>query len=402
MSFTDLMMDPVTPLWAWIVLAGLPALVLAMVAFNAFAWPRGRAGGRMPGRVSVLIPARDEAARIEACVRAALANAPDEVVVYDDGSTDGTAQIVGRLAGEDRRVRLMAGGPLPAGWVGKPHACHHLARAATGDVLVFMDADVVATPECLPRIASLFARLRAEVVTAGTRQVTGTFAERLVIPLLHLTYLAWLPVPLVWRSRDPRFLIANGQLLAVRRAAYDAAGGWAAVRAEVVDDMAFCRRVKQSGGRVVFADGHRMARCRMYAGAGEVWRGFSKNLYEGVGGRPLGLLMFALLYAAVFLAPYAAVLRAFFAADSGFTIGGHYWDVTVPALLGVACNLLMRTVLALRYRQPLEGIVLHPLSVLALLGIALNSARWSLGGRIRWRGRTYAARGERIAPAARE
>jgi glycosyltransferase involved in cell wall biosynthesis len=371
----------------WLLLAAPPLFVLGLVLFNLAVWPRGRADGRIAGRVSVLIPARNEAATIERCVRAVLAGsqAPDEVIVYDDDSSDGTGDLVARLAAEDARVRLLRGVPLPAGWVGKPHACHRLAGAATGDVLVFLDADTEATPECLARIGSLLDRLRADVVTAGTRQVTGTWAERLIIPLLHLTYVAWLPLPLVWRSRDPRFLVANGQLLALRRAALDAAGGWAAVRAEVVDDMAICRRVKEAGLRVVFADGQRMARCRMYRGAGEVWRGFSKNLAEGVGGTPGGVLGVAVLYGGVFVAPYVALAAALLGAPS----------LLPPALTGVAANVAIRAVLAIRLRQPLEGIIVHPVAVLGLLAIAANSLRWSRRGAIQWRGRSYAARGVR-------
>ncbi len=369
---------------AWALLAAPPLLVLATVASNLAVWPRGRRTGRIPGRVSVLIPARDEAANIERCVRAALGGSqtPDEVLVYDDASTDGTGRIVARIAAEDARVRLLPGPALPAGWVGKPHACHHLARAATGDMLVFADADVTLSPTGLARLGSVFERYDADLVTAGLRQRTGTFAERLVIPLLHLTYLAWLPLPLVWRLRDPRFLVANGQLLAVRRAAYEAAGGWAAVRAELVDDMAFCRRVKQTGGRVVFTDGFRMASVRMYPNARALWDGFSKNLYEGVGGRPAALLAVGVLHAGVFIAPY--------------TVLGLAWaGVRVPrrpAVVGVAANTALRALLAIRFCQPLEGILLHPVGVLALLAIGANSFRWSRRGTIRWRGRSYAGR----------
>ena len=373
---------------AWSLLAAPPVLVLALVLFNLAVWPRGRADRRIAGRVSVLIPARDEAETIERCVRAVLActQSPDEVIVYDDDSSDATAGIVARLAAEDGRVRLLRGVPLPPGWVGKPHACHRLAGGASGDVLVFLDADTEAFPECLARIGSIFDDFRAEVVTAATRQVTRTWAERWIIPLLHLTYVAWLPLPLVWRSREPRFLVANGQLLAIRRAALRACGGWASVRAEVVDDMALCRRAKATGGRVVFADGHLMARCRMYRGAGEVWRGFSKNLAEGVGGTMAGVLAVTALYGIVFGAPYAGVAAALLNAR----------PILLPSAIGVAANVLIRIALALRLRQPLEGVVLHPLAVVGLMGIAVNSFRWSRRGDIRWRGRRYASREARL------
>lgn len=370
---------------AWLLLAAPPLFVLTLVLFNLAVWPRGRADGRIAGRVSVLIPARDEAETIERCVRACTPP-PDEIIVYDDDSSDGTAGIVAHLAAEDGRVRLVRGVPLPPGWVGKPHACHRLAEAASGDVLVFLDADTEASPECLARIGSIFADFRADAVTAATRQVTGTWAERWIIPLLHLTYVAWLPLPLVWRSRDPRFLVANGQLLAIRRAALDAAGGWSSVRAEVVDDMALCRRVKETGGRVVFADGHLMARCRMYRGAGEVWRGFSKNLAEGVGGTGAGVLGVIALYGIVFVAPYVGLAAALLGARA----------LLAPSLAGVAANVLIRIALALRLRQPMEGIVLHPLALLGAMGIAVNSFRWRRRGDIRWRGRRYASREARL------
>lgn len=375
---------------AWALLALPPLAVLATAGFNVLAWPRGSAAGRIRGRVSVCIPARDEAARIERCVRAALAGtqAPDEVIVYDDGSMDGTGEIVARVAAEDARVRLIPGGPLPAGWVGKPHACHRLAREATGDVLVFMDADTVAGPECLARLGSLLEGMAADVVTVAPRHELRTAGERLVVPLLHLTYLAWLPLPLVWRSRDPRFLVANGQLLAARRGAYEAAGGWRAVRAEVVDDMAFCRRVKASGGRVVFADGHRMAAVRMYDGWKPLWEGFSKNLYEGIGGRPAALAGIFLLYGGVFVLPYAALAAGLAGIPAPLA----------PAAAGVAANLALRALLAARFRQPPEGVLLHPLGVLALLAIAANSLRWSRRGAIRWRDRVYPSRAARTAP----
>jgi chlorobactene glucosyltransferase len=367
---------------AGLVLLGLAALPLLFTLINLASWPRGRADGRLPGKVSVLIPARDEAARIEACVRAALASAHPihELIVYDDASTDATPEILARLRAEDARLRVVQGDGLPAGWVGKPHACHRLAAAATGDVLVFLDADVRLDPSGLARVGSLMQGLEAGVVTAVPRQDTGHFFERLVLPLLHLTYTSWFPLVLTWRARDPRFLAANGQILALRRASYDAIGGFESVRDQVVDDMALCRRAKQGGERVVFADGHEMGRCRMYEGAAEVVRGFSKNLYPGIGARLPALVVVLALYLGCFVLPYLALAAALLGIGP-VPLG--------PAALAVGANVLLRLLLALRFRQPLEGVLLQPLAVLAFCGIALNSLRWTLRRQVQWRGRSY-------------
>src|SRR4051812_12009564 len=161
--------------WFWLLSA--PSLAaLGMALFNLAVWPRGRTDGRIPGRVSVCIPARNEGRRIMRCVAAVLAGEqrPDELLVYDDGSTDGTGHVLERLCAHEPSLRLIrGGGELPVGWLGKPHACGELARAATGDVLVFLDADTVATPECLNRIGWIMERHRADFLSALPEQGTG-------------------------------------------------------------------------------------------------------------------------------------------------------------------------------------------------------------------------------------
>jgi chlorobactene glucosyltransferase len=217
----------------------------------------------------------------------------------------------------------------------------------------------------------------------------GGFAERLLLPLLLLTYTSWLPLHLVSESRDPRLVAANGQLLAIRRAAYERCGGFAAVAHEIVDDVAFCRHAKRAGARVVFADGSQLAQCRMYRSAAALWRGFSKNLYEGVGGRWWSLLLVVVLYLTAFVAPYAGLGAALCGAASSF------W----PALCGVSLNVALRAALAWRFAHPVEGLLLHPLAVLGLCAIALNSWRWNVRGRLSWAGRSYEPRARRTAVA---
>lgn len=374
-----------SPLLALLTVA--PAGPLLMTALNALTWPRARRGGAA-GQVSVLIPARDEESRIAACALAALALDPPalEVVVYDDSSTDRTLAILTALQADHPRLRVLRGVPLPAGWVGKPHACQRLGEAAAGDDLLFIDADVLLEPDALQRLAGLADGLRADVLTAVPRQLTGSLAERLLLPLLHLTYTSFLWLPLIWLTHWPSLLAANGQVLLVRRPAWEAIGGFAAVRHEVVDDMAFCRLAKRRRQRVVFADGHKLGRCRMYGSADEVWQGFSKNFYEGLGGHPLGLLLLVVVYGAAFVAPWVLLPYGLATGDPVIAAAGA---------AGVAMNLVQRLLLALRHGHTLDAVLLHPVAVLGLLAIAMNSWGWSRKGAILWRGRSYKARDDR-------
>ena len=337
------------------------------------------------GRLSVLIPARDEENNIGDCLEAVLTStlSPDEIWVCDDHSTDATARIIAGFEGRKVPVNTHNSRDLPRGWYGKPNACHQLAECASGDILVYVDADTKLSPTGLARLLDLMERHDAHIVTAVPRQVTGGWFERWILPLLHLSYTSWLPIPLVWHSKDPRILAANGQVLAIRREAYDRIGGFEAIRSEVVDDMALCRRAKELGLRVVFADGFEIATCRMYRTSREVWEGFSKNIYKGIGGHLTALFCVSALYSIAFMAPY--VLLGF-----GLTIAP---ELLLPASIGVLLNVLVRAVLTFRWRYSAWGIIEHPFAVFALLAIAYNSFRWVQAGRILWRGRVYAERG---------
>lgn len=341
-------------------------VALALVLLNLRFVPRLRPlAGPARRRVSALVPARDEERTIEACLLALLGEPLHEIVVLDDGSSDRTAQFVRAMQarrGPGPALRLIAGRALPAGWAGKPHACAQLAEAATGDALLFLDADVRLEPGAVRALEGA----SADLVTAVPRQLTGTFAERLIVPLLHVVYYALAPLFLVPRVRDARVVAANGQLLFVDRAAYARFGGHAheRVRSAVVEDQALCTAAKASGLRVLFADGFLLARCRMYASAREVRLGFAKNLYLGVGGTPLRL------------AGALAVVLAMLALPL----------VTLPGALSL---LALRLLLAARFRQPVVSALLHPVGMLALVAIALESAVRAHAGRIEWRGRLY-------------
>lgn len=351
--------------WLW-----APALLpLAMTAANVLAWPRPGRGARLAGRVSALVPARDEAAAIDGCIDALLRTDVDEVLVLDDASSDDTANRVATWSRRDARVRLLRGQGPPPGWLGKAAACEGLRRAATGDWLLFVDADVRVESDLLLRLGPV----ATDLLSAVPRQLAVGPVERLVIPLLHLTYTSWLFLPAVRRSRRSSVLAANGQLVLARASALSRMGGFEAVRAAVVDDMALVRAARRAGLDVDFLDGSALATCRMYSSGRALFDGFSKNLYPGIGGHPAALLTVLSLYTVTLLLPWLAAP----------------WSAA--AWIGLGANLLQRLLLAWRFRQPALDTLAHPLGVLLFLLIAARSAWWSWTGTATWRGRPVTA-----------
>lgn len=357
-------------------IAVLPLLTLAMVLVNVWTWRRPRPiDVPLDGTVVALVPARNEARRISPTLSSLLPQVP--VTVLDDQSEDRTAEVASRMG-----ATVLAGSALPSGWVGKTWAMEQLGRSSHEDVLLFIDADVVLAPGAAASIARELES--ADVFSAVPRQATGTRIEELMLPLLHVSYTAWLPLHLVEKLADPRILAANGQVLAMRRRVWEGLGGLHDVRDDLVDDMAICRLAKVNGYTVRFADGGELATTRMYDNARAVVAGFSKNLYEGLGS--VGALVGVTgLYIVAFLVPYVA-LGAYF---MGLT------DSWGPAAVGVAANVGMRVVLAWRHGHRMWSVVAHPFAVVVLLLIAANSWRWSLLSRIEWAGRIYPTREER-------
>ncbi len=342
-----------------------------------------RAGAGEPF-VSVLIPARNEAAVIAGTVRSLLAQTyPSyEIVLLDDHSNDGTGGIAQAAAGADPRLRILPGAELPPGWLGKNWACHQLGQAASGDLLVFTDADVSWQPEALVALVHVARQHAADLLTVWPTQQTQTWAERLVVPLLALTVIGYLPLPLVHYSPFSAFAAANGQCLAFRRTAYERVGGHAGVRGQIVEDIAFARRIKQARLRLRLADGNRLITCRMYDGWPAVRDGFGKNILAGYGGHVWALLLATLFHWAVFLGPWLWLAVAL------VTGGSLLW----PAAL-VALTVAGRGLTAIVTGQRARDALLMPMSVALMTAIAARALwwQWRYGGP-RWKGRVLNSR----------
>jgi hypothetical protein len=242
-------------------------------------------------------------------------------------------------------------------------------------VLLFLDADVVLEPGAAAATVDLLQRHRLDLVCPYPRQRAETPAERLVQPLLQWSWLTFLPLRLAERSPRPSLAAANGQLLAVRRTAYQRAGGHGAVRGEVLDDVALLRAVKRAGGRGTVADGTALATCRMYGGWPELRDGYTKSLWSAFGSRA-GAAGVAGLLIVTYVVPVAAAL------------GG-----SVTGLAGYAAGVTGRVVAAHRTGGRVwPDALAHPLSILALAGLTARSWRARRSGTLTWKGRTLPGR----------
>ena len=333
--------------------------------------------------VSVLIPARDEERSIAECVQHALAcdsaAAPCEVIVMDDGSTDRTFLICESIGDRDPRMRVARSAPLPVGWNGKQHACWQLANLASGRWFLFLDADVRLAPDAIVRLMTQVEAQPMDLLSGFPRQVTGTFFERLLIPLMHFILLGYLPFSRMRSSPGPEFAAGCGQLFLARREAYEASGGHRAIAASRHDGIKLPRAFRLHGATTDVFDASDIATCRMYDRALAVLRGLAKNATEGIGSPPT-IVPFTILLASAAVLPVVSWIV-------GWMRG---WNAMVMVELTIATvlSLAPRLMAARYFHQSWSSALLHPLGV----GLFLAIQWWALlahalGHQTRWRGR---------------
>jgi hypothetical protein len=267
-------------------------------------------------------------------------------------------------------VKVLTGEPLPPGWLGKPHACAQLAAAATGSVLVFIDADVRLAPHAVAAAVSLLRGSGLDLVSPYPRQIAESMAERLMQPLLQWSWLTTLPLRWAERSHRPSSAAANGQFLVVDAACYRRVGGHTAIRSEVLDDVALLRAVIRAGGAGGMVDGTQLAVCRMYQDWASVRDGYSKSLWAAFGSPAGALAVTSGLSLCYVLPPLAAL--------GGSPVG----------LVGYVAAVAGRYVVAERTGgRSVPDAVFHPLSVLTLCWLTARSWRHHRRGTLTWKGR---------------
>ena len=339
-------------------------------------------------RVSLLVPARNEARSIEGCARGLLAqDYPDfEVIILDDESTDGTGEILARLASEDKRLRVIGGQPLPSGWLGKNWACQQLSQAASGDYLLFTDADTSHDPLMLRDSIAAALATQADLLSGMPHQEVKTWGEQLLVPILAWSFMAFIPLALAERVRAAFLSVSIGQFLLFRRSAYDVSGGHTAVRDKVVEDFELARNIKKAGLQWRFVDATTRIQCRMYHNFREVFDGLSKNLFLVFG----NIFFFALAWSALvisFLEPQLILLLALLGVVLPIKL-------VLLSILAIGQAILLWGLTDLRFGFPIKQAAFYPLTIVLSVVIGLRSmVAHTFKRDVTWKGRSVVTKG---------
>lgn len=360
----------------YLLLLFLPLLgFLAVAAFNAVTGPylKNRFDYTGTPKVSILIPARNEERNILRSIESACGQSyPNfEVIVLDDDSEDKTAEIAREAQKQYPSLKLIEGAEVPPGWTGKSWACSRLAREAEGDILVFTDADNWYHQMALRNTVGRMQNYGLDMLSAFPDQVTGTFFERIIVPVIDMIVYSFLPLWAVYISKKPSIAAANGQWIAVSREAYFEAGGHESVKDKIVEDIEMNRRFKRLGFKTMTCAGTDIVYGRMYYGFREIWSGFTKNAFGLAGHNTFILFLAILTLSAVSILPYVMV----------FFSGSLVW------IMLIAMNVLWRLILSAAFNNNILSVIFHPIALIIFFAISINSFIDTKSGTIKWKGR---------------
>lgn len=388
-------------IWEWLAVGGYSLIVLAwlgrwlVLCRHKPAIPvlRYNAPG-LPGDearfVSIIVPARNEAANIQTCLESLLAlDYPRfEIIVVDDRSTDDTAAIVRRVARTDDRVRLVQVDELPPGWTGKTHALHCGMEQARGAWLLFVDADTTLHRRNL-RVLLQYAQVeKADLVSIIPGQRCESFWEKIVQPVAGITLLIYYWLPKVNSAEHPAHAFANGQYILIRRRPYLELGGHEAVRGELLEDIALARKVKSMGGSIRVVMTPLLTVTRMYTSLREIVRGWSRIFYAAVPGRAWRLLVSIACICGLHLS------GGFLTAGAAVALACGATSPVVWTLLGLGLAHQAGIILVMRHlyrfgHNPRWHILGYPLACGVMIAIMLRALHMSYTNRVTWRDTTY-------------
>ncbi len=343
-----------------------------------------------PPRVSVLIPARNEEDNVGKCLESILRqDYPNfEALVLDDNSTDKTSQIVGEIEARDGRAHLIKGKPLPEGWTGKCFACHQLSQHASGEWLLFVDADTVSEPHMISGTLEIAVQNGIAMLSGFPRQQVPGITQKVVLPVLfYFAQMTWFPIWWFHLSRKPRPTMVIGQFLLFNRQDYFRIGGHEAVRSKIIEDMWFGIEMSRHGGRTLSVDLSNTLSTGMYNNVASMTEGCIKWFYSIAAISPLALIGFVVAAYIFYLAPFYWL---YIAPWDAFIAGQPVHAISIVIAAQVFLLLLMRLFTDLYFRGSAISFIFHPLgAAFLILAVIYGALRRFMGAGVAWKDRVY-------------
>ena len=336
--------------------------------------------------VTIRIPKRDEEVKKSVTVLAPMRNEAENVpefisalssqmgvknlnfVIVNDGSTDKTAELLTSVIDGDPRFSVIDSPIQRDGWLGKVSALQSGYESARSEFIITLDADVRLQPNAIMRAISQLERLKLDFVSPYPRQIAQTFAEKLIQPLLHWSWMSTVILRLAEKFPRRSTAVANGQFFVARKNALDAINGFESVSTQILDDIELARSLISAGYRGVVTEGSGIASTRMYSSFDEIRQGYGKSLWKAFGG-PFGTVIAIAFLFATGILPVLMILN-------GYLIG---WLIYLYMVFS-------REISAIRSRSNPLFAFLHPLSSALLIYLIIYS--WRNRGTIQWKGRT--------------
>ena len=366
-------------------------------------------------KISVLVPARNESKNIGKCLTSLLVQdyLNLEIIVLDDNSTDNTYNIVKKII-EDYNskfpssqrdnseiakisVKLLPGQPLNDGWVGKNFACYQLEKAATGDYLLFTDADTIHSPESVSCGLQCLLSNRLDALSVYPEMILDSFIEKMVIGFLKFGLLLFLPLYLRNRVKMPLFSMALGSYMFYKRSIYKSIGGHASVYNRCLEDMNMANLLKSNGYRFAIFDGYKTYKTRMYNNFTDIYKGFSRFVLTTFNYRKVPPLVVNIIISILLLLPFLQILIFPFI-DSGIISALNTIPVPLSLVHGalilnlfqISLLLIIKTIYISRFEGNITDVVLHPVSIgiILLMGIKIFTGGKKTSS-INWKGREY-------------
>ena len=334
--------------------------------------------------VSILVPMRNEEKNAEKCIKSLLSleYSKYEIIVLNDDSEDNTGEILKKFS-NNNKIKIIENHSLPEGWIGKNYACKILSDHASGNYLLFTDADTVHHPQSLKKIVEYSKLTNADLLSVIPRQEMISLSEKLLVPLLYFVLFVFLPMFMLKYNRFPKFSASIGQYLLFKRSAYDKIGGHLSVKSSIIEDIHLARKIKENNLKLRLLDGVDLISCRMYSSMKDIIIGFSKNISSGIGNSFKILIIMCLVNLLLFVYPFVGIIIYFLY---------QIFDSTIFYLLLIQIFIIyiMRLLLYIRFKQSFFSIFLHPIGILIMLILATRSFYLTVFyGKTNWKNRNY-------------